>query len=363
MEMALYEPGLGYYSTGAGFGRDFLTSPDTHPVFGALLAGLLVRIWEELGRPRPFTVCELGAGTGSLARAILEALDRKDPDCAGALDYAIVEVAAALVDRQKNTLSDKRVRWGALPREITGVVLSNELFDALPIHVLTDTPAGPGEILVGWDDGLVEVAGPFSRAAIRKLAEHCGRLPEPGGRSELNIAAMSVMRKIGRSLKRGAVVSIDYGYTAEDRAEVAGKCGSLLCYHRGSVSDSPLINVGEQDLTSHVDFAGLIEVGLSAGLQPAALKTQRRFLRDLGLDRYLAGLRSIDIDYSTREHNDRRIRLLANPSGLGKFKVLVQGRGVDLAPVLADSRYFGDFVARAGQPLLDEEGDFIWSNQ
>lgn len=364
MAAALYEPSFGYYSKGAGIGRDYLTSPDTHPLFGALLAGYVSRVWNALGRPEGFDVVELGAGYGALARTLLEALQRKHPDCFDQTRYTIVEISAELRRLQQRRLAGLPVIWGPLPRNIHGIVLSNELFDALPFHILTRTGEWTGEVLVGWDDGFTEVRGPIRHRAIRKLAEATGALPEDDQKIEVNLAAITLMRRIARSLARGCVLTIDYGYDHTDRRRIVGRNGTLLCYHRGSVTDTPYRHVGDQDITSHVDFTALECAGASAGLDTMTLTSQRQFLRGLGIDRNVAALRAGRIVNASIEENERGMRLLTSPSGLGGFKVLVQTRLVNPAALMNEagkSEFAGS--GDSTMPLINDQGEVVWSNE
>lgn len=328
MALALYHPALGYYSRGAGIGRDFHTSPELHPLFGALLARQVIDCWEKLDRPATFTVVELGGGTGSLAASLITELRHLSPAAATALRYRIVETSAALRARQRVRLAGLGVHWGGLPRVVEGVVLANEFFDALPVHLVTVRDGHLRERYVTVEaDALRLVDGPPSTPLLAAYFRRVGvTLPE-GYQTEVNLAATRAIRRIGRSLRRGWVITIDYGYPAAQRYHPERAAGTLTCYHGGTFNYDPLAWVGEQDLTAHVDFTALSRWGADVGLQPVGLVLQREFLRNLGLDAYLHALGARPLDLATWEWNREAITQLAAPGGLGRFLVLGQVKG------------------------------------
>ncbi|MDW8254949.1 MAG: SAM-dependent methyltransferase [Chloroflexota bacterium] len=328
MALALYHPTLGYYSRGAGIGRDFHTSPELHPLFGALLARQLIDCWEKLDRPSAFDLVELGGGNGGLAASLIAEIRYLAPQAAAALRYRIVETSRALRARQRARLAGLGVTWGGMPAAIEGVVLSNEFFDALPVHLVTVRNGRLRERYVGLNGGaLCLIEGPPSTPQLAAYFRRVGvSLPE-GYQTEVNLAATRAIRRIGRALRRGWVITIDYGYPAALRYGADYAAGTLTCYHGGTVNYDPLAWVGEQDLTAHIDFTALSRWGAACGLQPIGLITQREFLRNLGLDAYLHALSVRPLDLATWEWNREAIAQLAAPGGLGRFLVFAQAKG------------------------------------
>ncbi|MFN8533989.1 MAG: SAM-dependent methyltransferase [Dehalococcoidia bacterium] len=328
MALALYHPTLGYYSRGAGIGRDFHTSPELHPIFGALLARQTIDCWERLDRPTGFDLVELGGGTGSLAASLLAELRSLAPDCFGAVRYRIVETSAVLRSRQKDRLAGLPVLWSGLPRTIEGLVLSNEFFDALPVHLVARRD---GRLLERYVDvrenELALVDGEPSTPRIAAYFRRVGVVPPEGATTEVNLAAPREIRRIGRSLQRGWVITIDYGFPAGVRYDADHAAGTLTGYHGGTLNYQPLAWVGEQDLTAHIDFTALSRWGADVGLQPIGLLTQREFLRNLGFDAYQHALGERPLDLATWEWNREAMLQVAAPGGLGRFLVLGQMKG------------------------------------
>jgi SAM-dependent MidA family methyltransferase len=350
MEAALYAPGLGYYATGAvalGRGGDFVTSPEVDPVFGRLLARWLARVDAALGRPAPFTAVEMGAGTGRLAADILAALQTEQPNLSARLAYRIIERSPALRARQEALLAavpGTDVAWlpdlAALPpRSLTGAFLSNELVDAFPVHRVVRTDAGLREIYVGLapEGGFREEIGPLSPGLAAHFA-WLGAAPPPGARGEANLDAMRWLREVAAALDQGAVLTIDYGDTADRLYSDLRPTGTLLCYTQGRVTDDPFAAPGAQDMTAHVDFTALQRAGAAAGLQTVTLTRQMAFLIELGLGDRMAGLTdyytaraaSLGVRAASEALLAERARLfrLIDPDGLGRFHVLVQAKNM-----------------------------------
>lgn len=328
MGLALYHPTLGYYSRGAGIGRDFHTSPELHPLFGALLARQVLDCWVKLGRPARFDLIELGGGNGGLAASLIPELRHLAPEAAAALQYRIVETSRTLRARQRARLAGLGVRWGGLPRAIDGVVLANEFFDALPVHLVRMRDGRLRERYVGLVGGALHlVDGPPSTPRLAAYFRRVGiTLPE-GYATEVNLAATRMIGRIGRALRRGWVITIDYGAPAALRYDADHAAGTLTCYHGGTFNYEPLARVGEQDLTAHIDFTALSRWGAEVGLQPFGLIPQRELLRNLGLEASLHALSARPLDLATWEWNREAITQLAAPGGLGRFLVLGQAKG------------------------------------
>jgi SAM-dependent MidA family methyltransferase len=345
MRVALYDPEKGYYTAGerprVGWQGDFFTSVDLHPLFGAAVGRQLGRIWQLLGSPAPFIVEEDGAGRGLLARDALAWAS----DPAGDAPPGLAE---ALVLRQRDVGRSWSI--GAdQPEAPSHVVFSNELIDALPVHIVENTPEGLAEVYVGAagdPPDLIEVLGPSSSEAVASYLDRF-RIPwrsfPVGWRAEINLEAEEWIAGAAQRLERhGAIITIDYGSRARDLYTEARRRGTLLCFHRHEANERPLELTGQQDITAHVNFSALIESGRVAGLRLAAFTTQRDWLLSLGLlaDAEALAQRLFPLadverhtdagqrDYLRRASLRNAIAALIDSQGLGGFRVLVQHRGL-----------------------------------
>ncbi|HLG43989.1 MAG TPA: SAM-dependent methyltransferase [Nitrospirales bacterium] len=358
MEAALYDPEFGYYmSSDARIGRagDYYTSPDVHPLFAELIGRQIAQAAEWV---QDFTIMEMGAGKGLLARNLLNSYRRENPTFLSRIRYLVVERSPALVSLQKQRLQSLvdegvRITWiphlDALPAgSLTGIILSNELVDAFAVHRVVQRPLGLREIFVGWEpvgaggapvpvapsnatgDGLppalngrfIEIEAPPCSPALQAYFDRIGVSLEDGHRAEVNLHALDWMRQVGALLTRGLVLTIDYGHTARDLYAPTRTAGTLLCYHRHTVSDTPYLRVGEQDMTAHVDFTSLALAGREAGLEVTGFTNQLHFLLGLGIESAFAGL-----DPESAEGVS--LRNLLRPEGMGAtYKILVQHKGM-----------------------------------
>lgn len=343
MEMALYSAPGAYYASGTGqvgAGGDYFTSPELHPSFGALVARQVEQVWVAMGRPASFTVVEMGAGNGALARDILSYVAKCSPDFRRAIRYEILERDSDFARRQKQTLADlgsaaEGVTWDLFealdmePSSVDGVFLSNELPDAFPVYRVAVVRGRLMEIYVDVAHGeFVEtLAGP-STPALAAYFGRLGFLPPEGARVEVNLDALAWIRRVAGALRRGAVITIDYGYAASDLYSERHMDGSLLCFYRHTLGDNPFVRVGLQDMTTHVDFTSLALEGETAGLRTGGLTTQRVFLSALGMDSYVAWLRQMGLRASDYDANRLAIHEIMDPGALGRVKVLLQQRGL-----------------------------------
>ncbi|GAB4561367.1 MAG: SAM-dependent methyltransferase [Geothermobacteraceae bacterium] len=340
MGLCLYHPEHGYYMTPRrriGKQGDFYTSSSVHGMFGRLVARQLVQAWQLLGSGA-MTIAEQGAGEGHLALDILDCLRDEYPDCYAAVDYALVEVSPEHRRRQQEILAAHadRVRWCKLDElaGMTGVVLSNELVDAFPVHLVEKSDGCLREIHVGLeDDRLVEVVGQPSTDRIQAHIDWLGAGPLEGSRGEINLAAVDWMRKVAQVLERGLVLTIDYGYPTEELYAPHRRRGTLLCYHRHRSHEDVFAHIGCQDMTSHVDFGALIRSGEESGLETLWFGEQYRFLMALGFVEELMRLQAMEADPVRAQALRLTLKNLILPEGgMGEtFKVLVQGKG--LGPV------------------------------
>jgi SAM-dependent MidA family methyltransferase len=337
MRECLYHPAHGYYSRPSArrFG-DYYTSVDVHPIFGRLLARQLAEMWELLGSPRPFFVVEAGAGVGRLAGHILDFSAREFTEFYAALEYVAVERSAARRAEHASHLADHfaagRVSSAAeLPRAISaGCIFSNELLDALPVHLVVMERGTLREVFVGFENGrLVEVPGTLSTPALEQYFQEQGIILADGQQAEVCFEACDWIERAGSALERGFLLTIDYGHEARALYDEHHNRGTLLAYRDHAVNENLLDVPGEQDLTSHVNFTAMDLCGLRAGLQRTGLVTQSQFLVALGRNNEFADL----YEPGQTEMEKLRARLLLknliHPEGLGeKFQVLIQHKGI-----------------------------------
>ena len=287
MEMALYYPGQGYYAApreAIGEAGDFYTSPYLSGLFGEIIAGQLEEMWMLLDR-RPFTIVECGAGTGLLCRDILHRLKLND-EMFPFLQYIIIEKSEWMRKKERTLLAAEgflpKLRWASSLRElphIHGCILSNELVDNFAVHQVV--MAGQlMEVFVTHDDGFKEILRPASTDLHNYLREFNISLPT-GSRAEINLEATEWIRDAAAALSSGFVLTIDYGHCAADL--YSRRTGTLACYHQHKVAHSPYDHVGEQDITTHVNFSALDHWGRRNGLEPCGYTSQSRFLQALGL--------------------------------------------------------------------------------
>ncbi|GAB4189811.1 MAG: SAM-dependent methyltransferase [Coleofasciculaceae cyanobacterium] len=397
MDLALYHPEYGYYATGAvniGSEGDFFTSPHLGRDFGELLAEQFAQMWEILGRPAPFTLVEMGAGQGLLAADILHYLYRTYPGCFEVVEYIIVEKAAGLIAQQKQQLQRLSLGTKSLPLQwttleeipensIIGCCFSNELVDAFPVHQVVMEGGQLREIYVttteqdvrnqqlverfrqnvstspesGVNDEQSQIvkAGAEQEINVVEVTDACStsHLSEyfdfigidlmsgayaEGYRTEVNLAALDWLKTVANRLKRGFLLTIDYGYSADRYYLPARDRGTLQCYYRHQHHDNPYVNIGQQDITAHVNFTALERQGEVCGLRQVGFTQQSLFLMALGLGDRIARLSSPDSDRNQAIAKGQDIvavmrrrqvlHELMNPMGLGGFGVLVQSKGL-----------------------------------
>ncbi len=338
MELALYAPGLGYYSAGSkkfGAGGDFVTAPEISPLFARTLA----RQAAQVLRATRGDVLELGAGTGQLAAQMLIELQRLD---ALPQRYRILEVSAHLRSVQGETLSAmlpaallQRVEWlDALPSALTGFVFGNEVLDALPVHVLAWRDCGVHERGVATEgDGFVWQEQPVSDGAPGEVA---ASLDLPVGYvSEVCPAASALIASLAASLQQGVLLFVDYGFPRREYYHPQRATGTLMCHYRQHAHDDPFLYPGLQDITAHVDFTSAAEAGVVHGMQLLGYASQTQFLINCGITDLLAEVSPADM--AAYLPLAAQAQKLLSPAEMGElFKVVALGKGME--PLLGFAR-------------------------
>jgi SAM-dependent MidA family methyltransferase len=356
MAEALYAPGLGYYSGGRRIfglgpesGSDFVTAPELSPFFGRALA---VQVREALTASGSERVYEFGAGTGALAEQLLEALDADDADDDGMLrvsvDYTIVELSAHLRERQQARLARfaPRVRWlDAWPETMAGVVVGNEVLDAMPVKLLHRTggrwhergvvdladPASAGRAVDPANDGsrrfaFADLDVPF---ALEGETQAATALMDgffiDGSVTEIHPIAESFVASLADRLRRGVAILVDYGFPEHEYYHPQRLGGTLMCHQAHRADGDPLADIGDKDITAHVNFSGIALAAQEAGLTVLGYTSQARFLINCGL---------VDLLAAASVGERANAQKLVNEHEMGElFKVIALARGCDLDPI------------------------------
>jgi len=330
MQLALYAPGLGYYSGGAtklGGAGDFVTAPELSPLFGQTLARQVAEILSLTGGD----VLELGAGSGRMAAHMLEALAES-----GAVParYSILEVSAEFAERQRQRLNNlaprlaSRVAWiDRAPTRFRGIVVCNEVLDALPTHLIVWSENGVFERGVAWSgNAFIWDDRPLTEPSLLALARRMNLLPPY--LSEAGQAAPALVRTLADGLERGVLLFIDYGFGGGEYYHPQRNRGTLMCHFRHRAHDDPFFLPGLQDISSHVDFSAVARAGSEAGLELMGYTTQAHFLINLGITDLMAATPPGDTAAYLRLA--AQAQKLLGPEEMGElFKVLALGRGVD----------------------------------
>ena len=325
MAMALYEPGLGYYANGGqvfgtmpGSGSDFVTAPELSPFFGRALA---VQAAQALAASGSGQVLEFGAGSGALAESLLDALGDQ------VTGYAIVDLSGTLRARQQTRLArfGPRVRWlDALPGTFDGLVLGNEVLDAMPVQLLHfDGQAWfeRGVALVGdelvFADRPTALRPPLDAAGLAALV--------PGTVTEIHPQAEAFVATVAGLLRRGVAIFIDYGFPEAEYYLPQRHGGTLMCHQAHRADGNPLVDVGRKDITAHVNFTGIALAAQNAGLEVIGYTSQARFLINCGLVAML--------EDATLAQRAMAQKLLTEHEMGELFKVVAFARGVVIDPL------------------------------
>jgi SAM-dependent MidA family methyltransferase len=337
MEACLYHPQYGYYAkTDQPPRRDYITSVDVSPIFARLLARQFYDMWTQLGRPQSFSLVEGGAGSGKLAKQILDFASESLGDFFAALHYVAVERSAVRREAQLKAFETYVTRGHAivaatLSGEIScGCIFSNELLDAMPVHRVVREKGELREIYVAAErDCFCEQTGRLSTPALGEYFPEQEMALGDGQQAEVNLAACRWIEEAGKLLGRGFVLTIDYGHEARELYDERHMRGTLLAYQAHRTSEDFFRAPGEQDLTAHVNFTALDLWGRRAGLLRSGLTSQTNFL--LALSRYsnFADLQPESASEAERTRARLLLKTLIHPKGMGEtFQVFAQYKGI-----------------------------------
>jgi SAM-dependent MidA family methyltransferase len=350
MEQTLYHPEYGYYSSPKeklGPKGDYYTSPLVHSVFAKLLAKQIRQMADSfIADNEPITLIEFGAGTGLLCQKIIESF-REQGFPLHRLRYIIIERSRSFIARQKERLLPyaDRVQWKETIPSCTGIVFSNELIDAFPVHRIRVVNGLAHEIYIDWKgDRFVEQLIPVTSGPLHDYIDRVAIPLDHVVDFEINLLALDWIRSVGAALTKGFVMTIDYGYPAEQLYSATRKKGTFLCYHHHTVNEAPYERVGEQDMTSHVDFTSFAAAGEKAGLSVCGFTDQSHFLMGLGITDEMQQVADQMEQSESARKDFLAMKQLMAPDRMGKtFKILIQGKGVDAAVFPLDGLRFKAF--------------------
>jgi SAM-dependent MidA family methyltransferase len=358
MRMALYEPGYGYYMTGAakmGWEADYFTSTDVSSLFANCMGRQLFTMWEKLKHPAHFIVLEQGAGRGHLAEGLRTWAQKEAPEFYEVLDYRTEDIRvgedATEEVNPEHSRGDPRGRPAggdasvAPTQAMPSVVLSNELIDAFPVHIVEKRGERLYEVFVDvqQDGRLGEVLDEPSTPEVANYLDMY-KIPwrtfDEGWRAEINLDAIRWIQRTAGLIRHGFILTIDYGDKAKALYTAWRKRGTLLCYFKHQANERPLLHPGEQDITAHVNFSALIDEGRRLGMRLHRFTTQRLWLHALGIKEELEQRYASEFaEAETARATDRgqvallkwrdlrqRAAVLTDPDGMGDFKVLILRR-------------------------------------
>jgi SAM-dependent MidA family methyltransferase len=355
MELCLYHPELGYYTAGPppmGPGGDYLTYPSVHPAFGRLMGRQVAEIWKLMGEPPCFILVEMGGGRGDLSRHMLGLIQEEAPGLFQVLQLILVDRSPRLLEAQERALGGfQGVRFmdpGAFfsSPPMVGCMVSNELLDAMPVHLVEVHSGRLQEVFVEVSEGGVrEVLAEPSDVRIEGYLRALGARLLEGQRVEVGLAATDWMERVGSVLGKGAVITVDFGYSGPDAFHPLRPAGTLMAYRGHAASPDPYALPGGQDLTAHVNFSALVWAGQRAGLSFTGLAPQDRFLLALGLlqemEAHEARRREMNAAAFWAEKLALRCLMMPQPPQ-GGFQVLIQHKGWEPQGLRGLARRLGD---------------------
>ena len=325
MEQALYHPDFGYYSSDrAAIGRsgDYFTNVSVGPLFGRIMAVQFCEMWEMLGRPHDFAIVEQGSHHGDFAKDVLTEVREKFPEFYAELRYLIVEPFPKLEARQRETLRDfqERVSWRKSLEKLelfSGVHFSNELLDSMPVRLISREGEGDWEerFVTNGDDGFAFVTGAIEDERLRRRVPEIPESRDGPYETEVNLAALDWIEKLAAKLVRGFVLTVDYGFARRDFYDPGRTTGTLQGYAAHRPVASPLDQVGQADLTAHVEWTSVAEQAEKCGLHLVGFTDQHHLLTGM--------LGKVEV----RENERRALQTLMHPEFLGtRFQYLALGK-------------------------------------
>jgi SAM-dependent MidA family methyltransferase len=351
MEQALYHPDHGYYSSGRariGRGGDYFTNVSVGALFGRLLSTQFDEIWRKLGEPGDFVIVEQGTHAGEFAHDVLQTLETRFCRLFDQIRYRIVEPIPILQERQRHTLArfEGKVDWRDRVETLepfSGVHFSNELLDAMPVHLVCSLSLDPSEKngewaekVVDWRDGKFVFANqPIANSDLVEQLKRLPRLPA-GYETEINLDALEWIDRISTKLIRGAALTIDYGYTREELFAKHPPTGSLQCRASHRVIASPFEEIGNCDITAHVDWTSVVERAAERDFRLAGFTDQHHFL---------TGIISAwpELAKGADPKGRRALQTLLHPEMLGRsFQVLALTKSVDSTLSLSGFKFARD---------------------
>ncbi len=336
MEAALYYPELGYYcgpKVKIGKKGDFYTATNVSELFGVTIAGKLSSILRDMGATST-NIIEIGAGTGQLAFDILSEL--RDENLFNQLTYFIIEKSPDFIRRQSEMLSDykDKIIWTdtvALSKEpVEGVIIQNEVIDAFPVHKVVMSKEGLKEIFIDYDSKLKEIVGEVSNKKLLTYLKDYGSDIVEGQTAEINMAALDWVADMEKILKRGTIVTIDYGGEASEIYSQSRMHGTISYYYQHELIEGPFEHLGAEDMTSHVNFSALMKKGEEVGFRTTSMESLAKFLMRNGLIERVEKIQNSNVSDILKLKTRLGIKNLIMPQAMGdRFKVLIQEKNLD----------------------------------
>ncbi len=327
MNMVLYEPEVGYYmrkELKIGREGDFFTASHLGKTFGILLSEAIVKLWNKLKCPKNFSIAEIGPAMGYLAEDILEELLKRDFPSHIEFNYILIEINPTLIEHQKEVLKkyNKKTTWYSSINEvkpINGIVIVNEIYDAFAVRIFEIRNHKAFEIYVALDkeNNFIETLMPARKETLDYLEEFAPQVFQiEGYRSEVNLRAKDFTLQLFNLLQKGYILIFDYGFEAEEYYVPFRNRGTLMCYFRHTMNENPYLNLGQQDITCHVNYSALKKWAQEAGFTIETFTTQSKFLLSLCDERLLMKLH--------KEGLIDKFKRLILPQGMGEtHKVLI----------------------------------------
>ncbi len=334
MDMALYYPSLGYYTSGRqrlGAEGDYYTAPYASSVMSMLIAGQIAQFFELLGKPVPFYVVEVGGGTGKMADDIVESALRWHKDFYHALRYVIIEKhpLPGIEHTEKIEVHETLSRVNPF----VGCIVSNELFDALPVHLVAMKDRLYEVYIDMEDEHFAEILRPAPDELVNYF-DFIEVKPVEDMYTEVNLKAAGMLKDMSDVIQQGYILTIDYGYTASEYYAPHRSNGTLVCYHNHKIDDNPYEFIGEKDITSHVNFTSIAKWGRKFSLNTVGYVRQRDFVMSMGYEDLLTKIKDMVNDPVDYYRLTSASKFLIMPDSMGDiFKVLLQYKGDAVLPL------------------------------